>query len=67
LALVAAKVQHLKCTEVFPGGFFCALNTYQPLTRGVDAEFPEVGGNPLSPQFFSDGCGGARSGEEVGD
>jgi hypothetical protein len=67
LPLVFAQVEHLKGAEIAPAGLQLALYPNEPLAGSVDAETPQVGGDPLAAQFFGCGCGGARATEEIGN
>ena len=67
LPLVSPQIQNLKCPEILPLGFQLPLHADQPLGRGVDGEFAQVGGDPLPPEFLRHRRRRAGSGEEVGD
>ena len=67
LALVFAEVEDREGAVVFSIGFELTLYADHSFTRGVDGELAEVCGNPLSPQFFGYGSGGAGATEEIGD
>jgi hypothetical protein len=67
LALVAAEVEHLEGAERLACRLQIPLHLDQPLAGGVDAELAEIAGDPLAPELFSHGGGGAGTAEEIGD
>lgn len=65
LALVAAKVEHLKGAERFTGGLQFALDLNEPLARRVNPELAEVRGDPFAAKLFRHSSRRAASAEKV--
>ncbi len=59
LTLVLAQVENFKGAIVFAFGLQFPLHADQPLARGVNGEFAEVGDDPFASQLFGDGSSGA--------